>query len=253
MMEDNKKVSIITPVYNGQKYLPLTIESVIGQSYTDWEMIIIDDGSVDDSLSIAKAYAEKDSRIRVISQANAGSAAARNNGIEQAQGRYIALLDADDLWEKDFLSEQIALLNKKDCVCVYGSYIFIDEEGKPTGKVANPPQHVTYDDMCVMNHIGCLTGLYDSKRHGKIYLRRELGSLRDDYAYWLDIVALEGEAWGNQVPLARYRVMSGSTTGKKTKLIGVQYRFYRKYLGLSVPRSLRNLFVWGVSGLKKFL
>jgi glycosyltransferase involved in cell wall biosynthesis len=253
MTESNEKVSIITPVYNGEKYLPVTIESVIGQSYTDWEMIIVDDGSRDGSLALAKSYAEKEPRIRVISQENSGSAAARNNGIEKATGRYIALLDADDLWEKDFLKEQLELMHRKDCVCVYGSYIFIDEEGHPTGKVANPPLHVTYEDMCVMNHIGCLTGLYDSSRYGKIYLRRELGSLRDDYAYWLDIVALEKEAWGNHVPLARYRVMSGSTTGKKTKLIGVQYRFYRQYLKLSVPKALRNLFIWGVSGLRKFL
>ncbi|MCR5451897.1 MAG: glycosyltransferase [Lachnospiraceae bacterium] len=246
-------VSIITPVYNGSKYLPETIESVIRQTYTDWEMIIVDDGSSDDSYEIAKNYSEKDDRIKAISQENGGSAAARNNGIRKAQGRYIALLDADDLWEENFLEEQLKLMKKKDCVCVYSSYKYIDENGVFTGKEVKAPVRITYEDMCIMNYIGCLTGLYDSQKYGKIYLREELKSLRDDYAYWLDIVRLENEAYGNPKRLARYRVLPGSTTGKKTKLIKVQYKFYRDYLGLPLLISIRNLIVWGVSGIFKFI
>ncbi|MCR5452581.1 MAG: glycosyltransferase [Lachnospiraceae bacterium] len=246
-------VSIITPVYNGSKYLSETIESVIRQTYTDWEMIIIDDGSSDDSYEIAQNYSEKDGRIKAFSQQNGGSAAARNNGLKRAQGRYIALLDADDLWEKNFLEEQLKLMKEKDCVCVYSSYRYIDENGVLTGREVKAPKMITYTDMCIMNYIGCLTGLYDSEKYGKIYLREELKSLRDDYAYWLDIVKLENAAYGNPKRLARYRVLSGSTTGNKVKLIKVQYKFYRDYLGLPFFTRIRNIIVWGVSGLIKFI
>lgn len=99
-------VSIITPCYNGAKYIGETIDSVISQTYPDWEMIIVDDGSKDNSAQIVREYAEKDSRITLVQQENAGSAAARNNGIRRAEGQYIALLDADDLWHPDFLEKQ---------------------------------------------------------------------------------------------------------------------------------------------------
>lgn len=251
-MSGNNKVSIITPVYNGEKHLAETIESVLAQTYTDWEMLIVDDGSTDGSAAIAAGYENKDPRIRLISQANGGSAAARNHGIEEAQGRYIALLDADDIWLPQFLSEQIKLLNEKNAICVCADYDHIDDESRDFGNTVHCKEHITVKDMQVMNQIGCLTGLYDSLRHGKIYLKEELRSLRDDYAYWYEIVSLEGEAWGNRQVLAKYRVSSGQTTGNKRKLISVQYHFYRDYLGLSVIRSCINVIRWGIAGLKKF-
>ena len=103
-----------------------------------------------------------------------------------------------------------------------------------------------------MNQIGCLSGLYDCSKHGKIYLREELKSLRDDYAYWYDIVALEDAAYGNPEILASYRVLDTSTTGNKKKLIRKQYQFYRTHLKESVPEALVNTLVWGMCGLKKF-
>ena len=112
-------VSVITPCYNGAKYLSETIESVINQTYENWEMIIVDDGSKDDSAEIAAGYSQKDPRIKLICQSNAGSAAARNNGISHAEGRYIALLDADDLWHPDFLEKQLSFIKQKKAVCVY--------------------------------------------------------------------------------------------------------------------------------------
>lgn len=95
-------VSIITPCYNGAKYISETIESVIAQTYLDWEMIIVDDGSEDDSVEIVKKYLERDKRIKLIQQLNSGSAVARNSGIRFCNGQYIALLDADDLWLPNF-------------------------------------------------------------------------------------------------------------------------------------------------------
>ncbi len=245
-------VSIITPCYNGAKYISETIDSVLKQTYSDWEMIIIDDGSKDDSAAIVREYEKKDGRIRLIQQKNAGSAAARNNGIRQAEGQYIALLDADDIWLPEFLEKQIAFMKKNNAVCVSCAYDHIDSNSNDILHTTRVKKVITVKDMRVMNRIGCLTGLYDCSRHGKIYLREELKSLRDDYAYWYDIVALEGKAYGNQEVLAKYRVLDNSTTGNKKKLIAKQYKFYRKYLKENPAAALINVLRWGVAGIRKF-
>ena len=181
-----------------------------------------------------------------------GSAAARNNGIRKAEGQYIALLDADDLWEPNFLEEQIRFMNEKNAVCVCCSYKCIDVDSNEILQPIMCKNVITSKDMQVTNYIGCLTGLYDCSRHGKIYLREELKSIRDDYAYWIDVVNTEGVAYGNQKILAQYRVFANSTTGKKWKLIPKQYQFYRHYLKQSILRSMINLVHWGLLGLKKF-
>ena len=245
-------VSIITPCYNGAKYISETIDSVLAQTYENWEMIIIDDGSKDNSAEIVRSYMEKDGRIKFLQQANAGSAAARNNGIRSAEGQYIALLDADDLWEPEFLAEQTAFMTEKNAVCVYCSYRCINEnsEGILNPVICRP--EITTKDMMVTNYIGCLSGLYDCSKHGKVYLKEELKSMRDDYAYWLDIVKLEDKAYGNNKLLARYRVLANSTTGNKKKLIKKQWRFYRDYLKLGIVKSFINLVRWGLMGLKKY-
>lgn len=245
-------VSIITPCYNGAKYISETIDSVIAQTYPKWEMIIVDDGSKDNSADIVREYEAKDERIHLIQQKNAGSAAARNNGIRQCNGQYIALLDADDLWKPDFLKKQIVFMKKRKAVCVFCSYERIDGHSKQILHPTIAKKKIMTKDMRVMNHIGCLSGLYDSSKHGKIYLREELKSLRDDYAYWYDIVALEDAAYGNPEILASYRVLDTSTTGNKKKLIKKQYQFYRTHLKESVPEAAINVVRWGVAGIVKF-
>lgn len=245
-------VSIITPCYNGEKYIAETIESVLAQSYTHWEMIIVDDGSTDGTARIAAGYAQREPRVRLMRQQNAGTASARNAALRQAEGRYIALLDADDLWEPEFLARQLDFMRRQKALCVCSAYRHIDETGREIQHPTVPLKAITPQDMRVMNRIGCLTGLYDSSRHGKVYLHESLRSIRDDYAYWYDIVCLVGRAYGNPEVLARYRVLSASTTGNKLGLVSKQYNFYRQYLKLSLPRSLVNTLRWGVSGLRKF-
>lgn len=248
----NNIVSIITPCYNGEKYISETIESVIKQTYSNWEMLIIDDGSTDNSAKIIDKYVSKDGRIRFLRQKNSGSATARNNGIKHAKGRFIALLDADDIWKPNFLEEQLKFMKEKNTICVFSSYNRIDSASRQIGHTTKAKPFITTKDMKIMNQIGCLTGVYDSSKYGKIYLREELNSIRDDYAYWYDIVSLDNEAYGNSKILAEYRVLEGSTTGKKQKLIIKQYEFYRHYLNESVFRSTINVFKWGVAGIHKF-
>ncbi len=246
-------VSIITPCYNGAKYISETIDSVIAQTYRNWEMIIVDDGSHDQSAEIIQSYTAREPRIKIIQQQNAGSAAARNKGIKQAEGQYIALLDADDLWDPKFLSRQISFMQKKRAICVCCSYKRIDENSKEILRPIKARPVITSDDMLRRNYIGCLSGLYNSEKYGKIYLKEKLKSIRDDYAYWFDIVQLEGKAYGNPEILASYRVLANSTTGKKTKLIKKQYLFYREYLELSVARCIVNTVIWGMVGILHFV
>lgn len=247
------QVSIITPCYNASRFISQTIDSVLTQTFTDWEMIIVDDGSKDDSSDIVEKYVKKDSRIRLIRQPNGGSANARNHGIREATGRYIALLDADDLWLPQFLEKQIEFMKEKNAICVYSSYKRIDENSNEILKPLICRPFVNYKKMQITNFIGCLTGLYDSSKYGKKYLDEKLKSIRDDYAYWLEIVKLENAAYGNPEVLACYRVIKSSTTGNKLKLVKKQFWFYRNYLKLSFARSLCNLLFWGLRGLFIFL
>lgn len=245
-------VSIITPCYNGEKYVAQTIRSVLAQTYENWQMLIVDDGSSDRSAEIIREFARSDSRIRLLQQENAGSAAARNAGIRAAQGRYLALLDADDLWDPEFLAEQLSFMERSNALCVCCAYHCIDAQGDRILAPVIPKEKITTKDMLVRNHIGCLTGLYDTSRHGKVYLDESLKSIRDDYAFWLAIVKKEGVAYGNPKCLAHYRVLENSTTGNKGKLIGKQYDFYRNYLKLGLVKSTVNLVRWGLAGLKKY-
>lgn len=245
-------VSIITPCYNGEKFIARTIRSVLAQTYENWEMLIVDDGSSDGSADIVRSFAQADPRIRLLRQENAGSAAARNAGIRAAEGRYLALLDADDVWEPEFLSAQLAFMAQHSAACVCCAYRCIDAGDREIHAPVTPKVRITVRDMLVRNHIGCLTGLYDTSRHGKVFLDESLKSIRDDYAFWLAIVQQEGIAYGNPQCLARYRVLESSTTGNKRKLIAKQYSFYRNYLKLGVVKSTVNLLRWGFAGLKKY-
>lgn len=249
---NNELVSIIMPCYNCTQYIIESVKSVQAQSYQHWELLMIDDGSTDDTAELIRKFPAEDSRIKCCFIQHKGSAAARNTAIRAAQGRYIALLDADDVWEPHFLAKQIELLNRENAVCVCSAYGFIDENSAPILRYAHCKKRISLRDMMITNRVGCLTGLYDCSKYGKIYLDESLGSLRDDYAYYLKIAQLEGIICGNLEILAWHRVRSSSTTGGKLKLIPIQYRFYRDYLKLGRCRSLRNIAVWGAQGLLKF-
>lgn len=249
---ENNLVSIITPIYNGERFVAQTIESVLAQTYTNWEMIIVNDGSRDNSEHIVKEYTQRDSRIQLVSQPNAGSAAARNNGIRRANGRYIALLDADDTWEPFFLESQLALMKEHQATLVYGSHYRIDENGNECLKPFIVPPHITYRDLLKTCSISCLTGLYDTAKYGKIYLHEEFRSLRDDYIYWLEILKHCGEAWGNQQIIASYRIFGQSVSRNKKKVIKPQFMVYYKVERLGPVRSLYYLAHWAVNGFLKY-
>lgn len=245
-------ISIITPMYNAEKYVGLTIESVLEQTYKNWEMIIVNDGSKDSSAKIVENYVQKDSRIKLINQTNAGSATARNNALRNAQGQYICFLDADDLWDAVFLEKQINFLKEKNAALVFSSYRRIDEQGEQKLEPFIVPESVTYKALLKTCSISCLTALYDREQVGEQYFKDELKSLRDDFVFWLQVLKKVKFAYGNKVILASYRVFASSTTGNKRKVIKPQFMVYYKVEKLGLLKSLYYLVHWAVNGFFKY-
>lgn len=245
-------VSIITPMYNGERFVGNTLDSVLSQTYQKWEVIVIDDGSKDGGPTVVADYAANDIRISIFSQANGGSAAARNNGIRRAKGQYIALLDADDTWESNFLEKQLALMQEKEAYLVYSSHTRIDETGKEVLKPFIVPEKITYRDLLKTCYISCLTGLYDTRMYGKVFLREDMKSLRDDYVYWLEIMKKVKVAYGNTEVLANYRILNSSASRKKKKVIIPHFKVLYKIEKLGLIPSLYYLANWAVISYFKY-
>ena len=166
----NEMVSIIMPSYNSSGYIAQSIDSIINQSYTNWELLITDDCSTDNTCEIVERYAARDSRIKLFAlEENKGAGIARNNSIKEARGRYIAFCDSDDCWLPDKLKIQIELMACTGAEICYGSYLTCDENNVNTGIVVAYKQ-ITYKEICRDDSIGFLTCIYDTQRLGKVYL-----------------------------------------------------------------------------------
>lgn len=227
-------VSIITPVYNAARFVRETIASVQAQTYTAWEMWLVDDGSSDDSWKIITEIAAIDPRIQVIRlEKNSGAAVARNTAIRQARGRYIAFLDADDMWMPDKLMRQIAFMQESGCALSYTAYYVMNEAGQNTGTIIHCPAKLTYRKLLMENRIGCLTAVMDVSQCGK--LEMPLIQKRQDYGLWLSILRKGLRAEGIDEPMARYRKYSASLSGNKWKTIGYNWTLLRDHQGLSTP------------------
>lgn len=167
-------VSIITPCYNAAPFISQAIESVLAQSFGDWEMIIVDDCSSDDSLSIIQEYARIDSRIRYLrtDKPSGSPTLPRNMGIKEAKGRYIAFLDSDDIWLPNKLSDQLKVFEKSEVAIVFSNYEKVSLGGERCGREVIAPCEVDYPLLLKGNCIGCLTAMYDSALTGKIFSRK---------------------------------------------------------------------------------
>lgn len=249
-------VSIITPMYKGAKFVGETIESVLAQDYTDWEMIIVDDCSPDNGAGIAvvQSYAQNDSRIRLIaSKENRGSSGSRNIAIQEAKGKYIAFLDSDDLWHPSFLSQQVSFLNNNEASIVFSSYRRIDENTKE--EILRPfivPERVNYKSLLKTCPIFPSTAIYDVDKCGKYYFNESLGSMRDDYVYWLQMLKNIDYAYGNKAVLVDYRIRKDSVTASKKKVIKPQWNVLRKVEKVSFIKSLYYIVCWGVISVIKY-
>ena len=233
----NNLVSIITPSYNSAEFISQTITSVLDQTYQNWEMIIVDDVSTDNSLEVIQFYKEKDNRIKLYKLAqNSGAGIARNKGIELAKGDFIAFLDSDDLWLPNKLDYQVKFMINNNYNLTYTSYNLIKENGEDLGKTILCKAKLSYDRMLYSNKIGCLTAMYNVKYLGKIYMP-EIRK-RQDYALWLKILKKEKFAFGLQKVLACYRDRSNSISNNKIEMLKWNWNLYRNVEKLSYIQSV---------------
>lgn len=248
-MEQNRLVSIVTPMFNGAKFIGDAIDSVLAQTYGNWEMIIVDDFSPDNGqgISIVKTYMATESRIKLIQLSeNKGSSGARNEGIRSAKGQLLAFLDADDFWSDRFLERQVEFLQKKDASIVFSSYRRTDEDNKR--QILNPfivPDRVDYNKILKSLPIFPSTAMMDIRRIGKFYFDESMGCLRDDYVFWLNILRHHVQyAYGNKEILASYRMRSNSVTANKWKVIKPHWNALRNIEQISFFRSVFYLCCW---------
>ena len=233
-IKTDKLVSIVMPVYNAQRFIAQAIESVLGQSYEYFELLIVDDKSTDKSVDIVKKYMNEDKRIKLfLLDANSGPVTARNRAIKEAKGRYIAFLDSDDTWLSNKLYRQIEFTNKNHLVLTYSAYETMDENAHyiNTRKCFSP---VSYKDMLKSNRIGNLTGIYDVSFFGKVYMK-DVG--HEDYVMWLHLLKQITSTRGIEEPLARYRISSNSLSSNKMKALVWQWYIYRKIEKLNFLQS----------------
>ena len=227
-------VSVITPSYNAEKFISATIESVRTQTYTNWEMIIVDDCSKDTTREILKEYAELDPRIKpIFLEENSGAAVARNTALKAAQGDYVAFLDSDDLWVLDKLEKQLAFMQENDYAFSFTAYNLMDENGKPLDKVIDVPKQIDYKGLLKNTIIGCLTVMIDTRKVEP--LQMPLIRTRQDFALWLKVLREGHIAYGMQEPLANYRIVEGSISSNKLKTAKRNWYVYREIEKLSLP------------------
>ncbi|WP_445659225.1 glycosyltransferase family 2 protein [Achromobacter sp. NCFB-sbj8-Ac1-l] len=226
-------VSIVMPAYNAQRYIKHAIDSVLEQTFQDWELLVVDDSSTDNTGKYVAEYT--DERIHYLKNpGNLGVVQTRNRAIDAARGKYIAFLDSDDIWLPHKLAAQVQVLEAGVAVS-YGSYVRMTEEGELLAPV-DVPESLKYSDMLKSNFIGHLTGIYRKDRLPD--LRFESGG-HEDYVFWLRAVKIAGEIHATLpgTPLAYYRVVKNSLSSNKGRAIRWQWRIYRKVLSLSLPLS----------------
>ena len=224
-------------MFNSEAFISDTINSVLNQTYLNWELLLIDDDSNDKTISIVNEFTAINPNIKLLkNEINLGAAISRNKGIMEATGDYIAFLDADDLWKPDKLEKQLAFMKAQKCDVCFSSYELINEKGELLNKKVKALNMLSYNKLLKSNYVGNLTGLYNVQALGKITspnLRK-----RQDWVLWLETIKKSGKpAKGMQESLACYRVRDHSMSSNKFNLLKHNYLVYRKGLGFSTLKS----------------
>lgn len=240
-------VSIITPSYNSALLIITTIQSVISQTFTDWEMIIVDDSSEDNSVKVIQSFVNNEPRIKLIKLTeNSGAAVARNRAIEEAQGRYIAFLDSDDIWLPYKLEKQISFMVRNNYSFTYSAYDKVDVNNKVLGHVGIPKK-VSYQSLLKVCSIGCLTAIYDTNFFGKVYM--PLIRKRQDLGLWLKLLKSTEYAFGIDETLAQHRIRSDSISANKIDAAKFTWCLYRDVEKLNLIKTSYFFSHYAVNGL----
>ncbi|MCM8569628.1 glycosyltransferase [Gramella jeungdoensis] len=242
-MKDYGLVSVIMPAYNSEAFISEAIRSVLDQTYTNWELFVIDDASSDSTLKIVQKYAEGDDRICVLKNSfNKGTHQTRNKGIEAATGDFMAFLDADDQWKPKKLEKQLKTLSGDTIAACFSSYELISENGKPLNKKVEALPVLTYEKLLKANYVGNLTGIYNVKVLGKIYcpeIRK-----RQDWALWLKVIEEGGPMEGIRESLAVYRIRTNSISNNKLEMLKYNFRVYNQVLGYGLLSSFWKMLIF---------
>ena len=240
-----KLVSIITPTYNCAQYIARTIDSVLAQTYQNWEMIIVDDCSQDNTEDIVRAYMQKDHRIQYhLLEKNSGAAVARTTAMALANGAYMAFLDSDDIWTPDKLERQINWMQENGYAFSCTAYEQIDENDKSLNRIIKTIKKTDYNRLLLDCPVGNSSVMYDVTKMGKF----EVPNIRkrNDDALWLQMLKKEQYIWGMPEVLMKYRIRQNSISSNKLKVIKYHWILYRDIEHLSVIRSAFHIFWWCV-------
>lgn len=242
----DRLISIVVPVYNAERFLEETVKSVRNQTYQTWELLLVDDCSTDQSREIALRLEREDARVHLVRQGtNQGAAAARNRGVQEARGRYLCFLDADDIWEPEKLQKELAFMQERQAGFVFTGYEFADETGVGLGKIVNVPNQITYREALKNTTIFTSTVMFDRNliEDESIYMP-QIPS--EDTATWWQILKRYGIAYGLNENLVKYRRSENTLSSNKWIAIQRIWNLYRKQEGFSVIKSMYCMFFWAV-------
>ena len=226
------------PSFNSETFISKSIESVVNQTYKNWELIIIDDKSQDQTCKIIEEYLTKDERIKLIKlDANGGPANARNIGIDQSNERFIAFIDSDDIWVPDKLSKQLSVFLKEKCAICFSSFIKVHENNNSNEVAVFSRRMLTYENMLKLNYIGCSTAVYDTNICGKMHM--PLIRYAEDYSLWLSILKKNNNtAIGIEEPLVKYYVRSNSESQGKLRAAAGHWKALYLYGEVSLLKKI---------------
>lgn len=229
-------VSIITPAYNAAQFIGQTIESIQIQSYKNWELLVIDDGSKDNTIQVVQDYAQTDQRIKLLKQeTNSGPAKARDMGLKKAQGTYVAFLDSDDLWLPHKLKTQISFMQQHDSAFSCTQYRRITQDGKSTGRLVGVPKVLNYSQLIKHNTVATLTAVINREKVGHLEMVNEG---YDDFILWLSVLKRGFVVHGIQEDLARYRMVGGSVSNSRVRAAKWVWNIYRNVEKIPLPKAV---------------
>lgn len=252
MMEKQPLVSVIVPCYNMERFISDTIDSVVRQTYPHWELLIVDDASTDGTVGVVQKHCAQDNRIQlVVKPQHSGIADTRNQCLKMAKGRFLAFLDADDLWHPEKLEQQLQFMTERNVGFSYSSYDCVDEDGNPTGKTIKAAGNLDYNAYLHNTIIGCSTVMLDTEKVGTVVVPNFRTS--EDAATWLNILRKGFIAYAIKQPLTSYRIRQHSASSNKLKASFDLWRVYRQQEKLFLFNAIVCFFCYAFNAIKKRL